>query len=142
MHVVNWQGYGGYTRYHGILFSYPHMGISNHDQYKMNPCPSAYNPPINQFLSAACNLLLTYLSLVQSIYMVQTCRLSTVLGMKSRSFCTSPTFHKIAFLKNIFNAVSLRMRRMGTSYRLPFSIFTFNSSPDLGNRKTCLCQSF
>lgn len=122
---------------HEIRFSYPHVRISNHNLYKMNPgTGSAHIAPRSSFLSAACNLLSTYLSPLQSTYMVQKCRLLTVLDMKSPSFCTSPTFHKIAFLKDIFNAVFLRMKRMGTSHLLSFSIFTFISWPDLGKVET------
>lgn len=101
----------------------------------MHPCTgSAHIPPRSGSLPAACNLLSTYLSLVQSTYMVQKYRLLTVLGMKRPSFCTSSTFHKIAFLKNIFNGIFLRMRRMGSFHLLRFSVFIF--WPVVGKVKT------
>lgn len=103
----------------------------------MNPCTgSAHNPPRSGFLSVVCNLLSTDLSLVQSTFMVQKYRLLTVLGKRSPTFHTSSTSHKIAFLKNIFSAVFLRMRRMGTFHLQHFSIFSFISWPDLVKVKT------
>lgn len=55
------------NKVHEIYFTCPHTGISNHNYYKVSFFTgSAHIPLRSGFLSAACNLLSTYLSLVQS----------------------------------------------------------------------------
>lgn len=103
---------------HEICFCYSHVGISYRISYKMNPgTGSAHIPPTGGLLSAACNLLTTYLSLVHV----------HLQGTEIQIIDCIRHFHKVAFLRNIFNAIFLGMRRMGTSHLLSFSIFTFIS---------------